>query len=438
VLELEPRRRQDLLRRTILPGLLDGRPDGGVLRDFPDVDLVDSLLLLLDLEAAAPEVLTAALHRLDLPSSRRDEVVPLLNARLDGAKPSREEPDDSRQREIDRLAGGLIRVDGAPGKDFSEFTAFDLSIDEQASAAMDAVHDAIASTNVPAVRLGLLANLVRLQPNPTVAEAFLREAMVLFGHLDRSGRRQELASWASTYARLAIALGPTRPEVAAAISSAMTAFQIPARVAALAGLHDRKAETRHIANALVDAFGVTLVPGMLALLDDPSWQSKAPAVVSLMCDHALLFAFPLADRLGSASATAARAIVKALGFAGPGYEATLEAQLEQARIGSTRAAALVAGRLQAGRIERRAAAEEALWRFPSAHARAQVRQLLGRREFVVGSPDLASRLLTRAANSGAGTAGLQDVLAGIESLRFRFWNPGLVRVALKARELRAR
>jgi len=451
VLELEPRRRQDLLRRTILPGLLDGRPDGGVLRDFPDVDLVDSLFLLLDLEAAAPEVLTTALHRLDLPASRRDEVVPLLNARLEGAKSSREEPDDCRQREIDRLAGGLIRVDGAQGKDFSEFTAFDLSIDEQASAAMDALHDAIASTNVPVVRLGLLANLVRLQPNPTVAETFLREAVVLFGHLDRSGRRQELASWASTYARLAITLGPTRPEVAAAITDALTAFQIPARIAALADLHDRKAETRHIADALVDAFGVTLVPGMIALLDDPAWQSKAPAVVSLMCDHALLFAFPLADRLGSASAAAARAIVKALGFAGPGYEATLEAQLEHddeqtarealralARIGSTRAAALVAGRLQAGRIERRAAAEEALWRFPSVHARAQVRQLLGRREFVVGAPDLASRLLTRATNNGAGTAGLQDVLAGIESLRFRFWNPGLVRVAMKARELRAR
>jgi hypothetical protein len=30
------------------------------------------------------------------------------------------------------------------------------------------------------------------------------------------------------------------------------------------------------------------------------------------------------------------------------------------------------------------------------------------------------------------------VLAELEPLRFRFWNPGLVRVALKARELRVR
>jgi HEAT repeat protein len=238
--------------------------------------------------------------------------------------------------------------------------------------------------------------------------------------------------------------------VAAAITNALAAFQVPARVAALADLHDRRDGNGQIANALVEAFGVTLVPGMLALLDDPAWQSKAPAVISLMCDYAPLLAPALADHV-AVTASAARAVVKVLGFAGDGYETAIEEQLEHddeqtsrealralARIGSTQAAALVAGHLQASGVQRRAAAEEALWRFPAVHARAQVRQLLGRRDFVVGHPDLASRLLTRAANSGAGTDGLQDVLAGIESLRFRFWNPGLVRVAMKARELRAR
>jgi hypothetical protein len=449
VLELEPARRKNLLRRTILPGLLDGRSDGAVLRDFPDLDLVDSLFLLLDLETAAPEVLTTALHRLDLPSERRDTVVPLLNARLREA--SHQGPDDSRQREIDRLAGRLIRVDGAAGRDFSEFAAFDLSIDDQASAAMANARDAIGAASTPLARLGLLAHLVRLQPNPAVADALLRQAMALFGSLERSGRWQDLASWAATYCRLATALRSSRPDVATAITNALAAFQTPARIAALADLHDGSAENKRIANALVDAFGVTLVAGMLALLDDPSAQSKAPAVISLMCDHAPLVAPALASRLASGAGPAARAIVKVLGFAGAGYEAVIEAQLEHgdeqtsrealralARIGSTQAAAFVAGRLQADRVERRAAAEEALWRFPAAHARAQVRQLLGSRDFVVAHPDLASRLLTRAANSGAGTDSIQDVLPDIESLRFRFWNPGLVRVALKARELRTR
>jgi hypothetical protein len=34
--------------------------------------------------------------------------------------------------------------------------------------------------------------------------------------------------------------------------------------------------------------------------------------------------------------------------------------------------------------------------------------------------------------------GLGDTLTKLEGLRFRFWNPSLVQVALKARELRAR
>ena len=63
VMELDPGRRQSLLRRTILPGLLDGRVEGEVLKDFPDLDLADSLCLLLDLETAAPRVVTTALSR---------------------------------------------------------------------------------------------------------------------------------------------------------------------------------------------------------------------------------------------------------------------------------------------------------------------------------------------------------------------------------------
>ena len=88
VLKLEPDRRNNLLQRTILPGLLDGKADGRVLHDFPDVDLAESICLLLDLETAAPEVLSAALNRLDLAPERRAALEPLINdrqrARQDG------------------------------------------------------------------------------------------------------------------------------------------------------------------------------------------------------------------------------------------------------------------------------------------------------------------------------------------------------------------
>jgi hypothetical protein len=228
----------------------------------------------------------------------------------------------------------------------------------------------------------------------------------------------------------------------------LAAFHVPARVSALVDLHARGAEARGTANARVEAFGVAVVPGLIAMLDDPAEQSKAPAVVTLMCEHAKLLAPGLALHLGSGSVSRTRAIVKALGFAGAGHEAAISEQVGHAdeptsrealralaRIGTTQAAALVARQLQAGNV-RSAAAEEALWHFPAARAAAQVRQLLGSRDFVVQHPAMAGRLLDRAAHTG--THGLEQVLAELEPLRFHFWNPGLVRVALRARELRVR
>jgi hypothetical protein len=449
VLELEPARRTNLLRRTILPGLLDGRADGTVMCDFPDIDLADSLCLLLELETAAPEVLTAALNRLDLPAGRRDAVMPLIDARLRRGSGSDIPAAPSKEREIDRLARRLVQIDAAAGKDFSEFTAFDLSIDDQAAAAIDAAREAIDATDLACVQLGFLANLVRLEPNPRVVDAFLHRAMALFVELERGARRDDLAAWALRYRQLADELRGTRPDVADTISNALTAFWIPARASALLDLHQSGGDGRRIANGLVAAFAGAVVPGLIALLDEPPQQTKAPAVVSLMCEHARLLAPALALQLGHGGPSTTRAIVKVLGFAGAGYEAAISGQLAHAddqtsreslralvRIGTTQAATLVARQIQSGRVKECTAAEEALWHFPTARAAAQVRQLLGTRDFVVHHPEVAARLLVRAVH--AGTQGLDVVLAELEPLRFHFWNPGLVRVALKARELRVR
>ena len=115
-------------------------------------------------------------------------------------------------------------------------------------------------------------------------------------------------------------------------------------------------------------------------------------------------------------------------------ETTLrEALRALARMATTPAAAAVAGCLQSATAWARTAAEEALWHFPPALAAAQVRKLLANREFVLAHPDVAGRLMDRAAQ--AGTSGLAPVLETIAPLRFRFWNPALVRVAMKARHL---
>ena len=129
VLDLEPTTRQALLRRTVLPGLLDGRVDGTILRDFPDIDLAESLCLLLDLETAAPELLTTALSRLDLPAERHAAMVPLLDARLK----EREAAGSGRQTTLTRHARDLVRVDAEQGKSFADFAAFDLSLDQAAA-----------------------------------------------------------------------------------------------------------------------------------------------------------------------------------------------------------------------------------------------------------------------------------------------------------------
>ena len=82
VLSLDTNRRQNLLQKTVLPGLLDGEPDGAVLQDFPDVDLADALSLLLDVETAAPELLATALNRLELTAERRESMATLLEERV--------------------------------------------------------------------------------------------------------------------------------------------------------------------------------------------------------------------------------------------------------------------------------------------------------------------------------------------------------------------
>ena len=447
VLELAPASRTELLRRTILPGLLDGRADGTVLCDFPDVDLADSLCLLLELETAAPEVLMAALNRLDLPPERRDAVLPLIDVRLRTGAAGDNPAEPSKERPIDRLARRLVRIDADGDKDFSEFSAFDLSIDDEAAASLVAARESIDVTDLLTTQLGFLWNVSRLQPNPSVVEVFLRRVLPLFVELAAKGRWQDLAAWALRYRQLADEARETRPEIADAISQMLTAFAVPARASALADLHEKGPDGRRMADAVVQAFGVTVVPGLMALLDDPAWKSNPAAVVSLMCEHAKLLAPVLARQLRRGGARPTTAMMKVLGFAGPGHEILLSEQLERAdeqtshealralaRIGTMQAAAIVTRQLSDGNATIRAAAEEALWQFPAARSATQVRQLLGSRDFVVQHPDIAASLLGHAAQ--ARTQGLEDVLAQLEPLRYRFWNSGLMRVARLARELR--
>ena len=442
VLDLSTERRTDLLRRTILPGLLDGRAEGTVLRDFPNVDLAESLCLLMDLETAAPELLTTAMDRLELTPERRELVAPLLEARLRDGAASKSTPEGPRA-DIDRHARRLIQVTPSAGKSFSEFAAFDLSIDSQTTAALDGVRDAVGATDLPVVQLQFLLNLVRLEPNPAMVEAFLRRSMQAMAELDRAARPVELAAWAAEHTRLADALRPSRPDVADAIVAALASFCTPDRALSLSELYATDATGRARANALVEAFGVALAPAFVALLGDPTMRASARALVPLMCEHGRLLAPSLAARLGQGGVGAARAIIKVLGFAGSGYEAVLADQLEHGdeqagreavqaltHIGSSRAAAIVGVQLRTGSTAVRAAAEEALRHFPPAAAAVALRDLLGNREFVLQHPQIAVRLIDRVEQ--AGMTHLEPALRALVPFRYRFWNPAVMRVARRA------
>jgi HEAT repeat protein len=154
----------------------------------------------------------------------------------------------------------------------------------------------------------------------------------------------------------------------------------------------------------------------------------------------------IADRLPTLGAEAKRTAVGVLGFAAAGYETLIaeqagagdertsrEALRALARIGSPKAAALIVAQLEDGPAQVQPVAEEALWRLPAAVVLAKARELLGRRRFVTRHPQVAVRLLERAAQSAS--AGLEPVLENLMPLRFHFWSPAVARVGARARTM---
>ena len=83
-------------------------------------------------------------------------------------------------------------------------------------------------------------------------------------------------------------------------SSSLGAFCTSGRAEAMAALHERDAAGREIVGSLVAAFGASVVPAFLSLLDDPAVQPKHRPLAALMCAHAALLAPALVHELGEA------------------------------------------------------------------------------------------------------------------------------------------
>lgn len=445
VLALDEERRRELLRRTVLPALLDGKVDSRVLHDFPDIELADSLCLLLDLETAAPEVLSTALSKLELTEERRAAVTPLLEDRL--RRRASGQTTSASPRNADEYARKLLEIRPSLTRSFAEFAAFDLAVDAETTIAVDGIVEDIRSTDVMLEQVRCLHNLVRIEPNPTLAERFLALSSGLASAFEEAQRWNDVAAWVKDHQALAESLRAGRPDVADAIDKALEAFCAPERVArALTMLNDE--QHREAASAVVSAFGPTAVPAILQLLaTSPSAQSNA--LVQLLCANAARFAPALSQAVHEAPAPAVRAIVRILGHAGAPYtrrigellshpdeQVVREALRALTRIATPQAASIVAARVRDGSGWLVTAAEEALWRFPTTEAQHQARHLLELREFVMRQPAAAGRLLDHVIQHGA--TNLEPILKGLASLRFRLWNPALVRVARKAHALAGR
>jgi hypothetical protein len=446
VLALHPPQRRRLLSSTVLPGLVDGRPEGNVMNAFPDVDLADALSLLLDVETAAPELLTSALDRLHLSEERRRSLAPLLEDRIKLDATSRAGKDRAYDAALAERTHQLIRVAAGDARTFEGFAAFDLSVDDETAVTLAHEAKAIAESDVPAAQLLCLSQLLAANPNPEMAERFLGHVTRLLGELEAANRLDDLATWLHVLRDQIEALRRPRPDVAAAITSAMERFFVPARVHRLIAMHEAGGEQRSTANELVAAAGASLTTPLLAALQVSGNAGAGRAILEFMRAHAASFAPAIVAALPDLPTSGRIMALRALGAAGRGLEPQIARELTHAhdavvsealralaRIGSRDAANLVAGHVHNGATSTSAIAEEALWQFSPEIIRSCLRTLLGTRQLARTRPDRALRLLDRAASSQ--TAGLDDVFAPLTSLRFRLWNPQLARIGWKARAL---
>jgi hypothetical protein len=438
VLALDTQQRQRLLKKTVLPALIDGYPEGELIRELPDVDLADALSLLLDVETAAPELLATALDRLNLPAERRDALAPLLEERIEAQQGGRQGPlhDNAVLRErtlqLIRVAHGETTFDG--------FAAFDLSIDRAAEEAIARTGGLIAATNLVDAQLSCVSHLIALNPHPNTASPLLREATRLLGELERTEAWSALADRLTALQRTAHAVRESQPAIAETITAIIRSFYTPGRFARLVTMYVGGGEQRAIATRLVEAAGADLTGAVIKALQDRPGDTL---VLQLVSDHAAVFAPTLAASLHDLPVTQRIPAIRALSATGRGSEQALARQLSHesdavaretlhalARVGSREAAELVTRYLLRKGSAASLAAEEAVWQFSPATTRQCLRTLLRNRQFVLDNPELTLRLLER--TDCFEPARIADVLAPLRSLRFRLWNPRSARIGRRA------
>jgi HEAT repeats len=447
VRDLAPPSRTRLLKETILPGLLDGRPDGLALQDFPDVELADALGLLLDLETASPEVLNVALTRLDLPADRQEAVLPLLNDRLRARdRWAGKTPGAQTNQALVGYAQRLIEVTHGQAKGFADFSAFDVSMDGATVAAVETIRDVVINTDEVDQQIKCLCSLIRLESHADRVQAYLFALTPLMAALEQGGQPEAGLKWLVTLHEIARSIESRRPEVAKCVGAAIQSLFTGERAAWLAEMHRGEPVARAVVTSYINALAPAIAPAFAALFDERRLQADLPSVTNMVCDHAAALAPGLLAELGHTGPAATRAIVRVLACAGGGHEdlvagflthedAMLRREALEAlvRMGTPQAARIVADQILVPGNPVLNTAVEAMWRFPSSLVSVQLRTILRRDDFVARNPETVVRLLKRAQADGA--RGFEPEIQHLASLRRRFWRPALMRVGFAARQL---
>lgn len=440
VLNLPTERRTELLRRSVLPGLLDGGREGEILKEFPDVELSESLCLLLDVETAAPELLVSALDRLGLSEERRRGIAPMLDAEI--ARRQGQAGTEATD-EIDGRARRLIRVRDMSAESLAEFTAFDLALDATAQAGLDRIARHVLTCDAVLDRLGCLLHMLRLEPNPVLTAVYTDTALAILA--DRLAAREWPVVRNGLLAIRAIkaAVAPDRPDVAAALQDRLAAWTTAARLDGLLGAVGDP-EHRPGVEGVVGALAPNLGAAALDWLSVPRSAEEREALLGLVAPHAASIANELAVGLEGMDASGRRAALRLLGGAAEGHEPEIAAMLTGGdagtagealralrQAGTPAAADAIAGFLLVPRTgELIGGALEALLHCRPEAVRGALRRLLAPAALPARNPALVERILDRLHLHPVG--GLDGELARLARWPARFWSPQAHRIRRKA------
>lgn len=426
--------KQNLLRKHVMPGLLDGGSTGRLAEHLSDEELSGALCLLLDLGVGGVEMLSAGLASLDLPEARHATVVELVRDRY--RREGSHGADELAALEFatdGQDAGYLLSVDATVEREYHAYRSLDLSVDEEAQGVLAGLVGAVAATDPPAALLRCYSDLLALSADTAVVAGVLRRSRGMFLELEAKGRIAELAEWLSLFAETGNRREETDAEVAALIHHALAEYVTPEFVHRLS-LRPAVGNEEPALVTIICGLGATGVNALIESLVVESDRSARNRLLTALSPRADVVAEHLLPHLGHPEWFVVRNVLMLLGHAGPGHEDAIGGMLEYDdsrvvrealmalnRVGSPAAAEYAAGAMRHWDEDTRRRAAETIWRYEPETTRLHVLAALDDRRLLMQDPGLVRQILEEAVRRE-----MDDLEPRVRQLRLNvlhFWHP---------------